>query len=968
MTVANPNLPKYIGWSAFAIYLLTLAHGVTMDNLMWVSRIADWDHQPIVGQPVLWLLTWPLRLLPDGWAPVLLNIFSAWCGAKTLEFLARTVQILPQNRTPVQRVFVTDQRGIYSGTENWAPMVLAAVLCGLEFNFWQNSVAAVGETLATMLFASSVRWLLEYRAEHNPRFLRRAIFLWGVGMAENWVMIVLLPLFILALAWLRGRRFLQIQFLFRSALTGLLGFSVYLIPALVNSWSPHASMTFYDAWMISLRDTKQTLTTIQSVFWFTRKDVAGLVVACFILPLLPALIRVHSDGAYQKSLVEKIQILFYHLSHLVLLVACIWMAFDPILGPRRLVAAQTSASLPLLLFDYVTALGAGYVVGYFVVIYGGNYRTLFRRKAKKHRPPFAPRWLRRIAPAVWQSMPAFVAVLLCIRNLAPIIGINRLPLKDFGELAASSLPRKGTGVILCDDLMRAIVLRSSMSRDENQRWQVVNSGSLVSADYRGWLERKHPRQWLTPETDHNLSLPEFLRLLGQIEKQTEVYYLHPAAGYFFDAFYLEPHGAIYRLKRYPEKITDGVNPPPLDAESITAGEKFWDGAWRNTVIGISETLAHHPRDFMDVFLSWFNTDKPKNNQPRLLGQWYSMDLNHWGVELQKLQEMPAAQKRFQQALDVVTNNFAASFNISCNTNLQAGVRLNLRGVSAVLNQVRSRQQLDSLVARYGPFDEPSFCYVYGDSYEQAGLYRQAMLSYERAMTLAPDAPAGGFALARLYSKWQLDDKVLITVKKIRDNPRAVAALTEGADIELSQLEARCWANQTNFAKASSIMEAVRERHPRSGEIDEFIMRAYLSYGDFTNGLRTARENVASHPGSADALVTESYVLLMMNRPEDAIPVLDRALAITNSPKALLNRGGAYTQIGKLNEAEADYKSVKNYPEGNYQLHYGLATIAIKRGDTNSAIQHFELCVLNSRPGTVEWQQAKTHLSFYKKTP
>ena len=963
MIIANSRLPKYVGWAAFIIYLVTLAHGVTMDNLAWTARVADWDLQPLGNQPLLWLVTLPLRWLPSAWVAVELNILSACFGAWTLGLLARSVQILPQNRTPVQRIFVTGKRGIYEKADNWAPAVLAAVLCGLEFNFWQQSVAAVGETLHILLFAAALRWLLEYRMDRSPRYLRKALFIWGLGMAENWAMILLLPLFLGALVWLRGRRVLSIRFLLFAFLAG---FSIYLIPAIVNSLFPHATLSFSDALHASLRDTKQTLTDMQMMFWKVRKDVGGLIVASFILPLLPSLIRIRSDGAYQKSLSEKIQIMFNHVTHALILIGCLWITLDPALGPRQMMESQMSVTMPLLLFDYLAALGAGYIAGYFLVIYGGQYKNLFRRKNGKHRPPFAPRWMRRLTPIFLHSLPVAMAMLLCLRNLVPIININRQPLNDFGELAASSLPTNGHGIVMCDDLMRAIVLRAAMSKEENQRWQVVNSASLVSAGYRDWLERKHPGGWLAEGADRQLGLVELLRLLDQLALKNQIFYLHPAYGYFFDAFYLVPHGAVYELKRYGENLAESLNPPPLDADSINAGEKFWDSAWRKNILSTSEVLAHHPRDFLDSFFSGFNTEKPKDNQSRLLGQWYSMALNHWGVELQHLAQLPAAQRRFEQALDTATNNRAANFNLTVNTNLQAGNKMNLGGVTTLNSSLRGRTQLNSMLERYGPFDEPNFCYVFGNSFLQSGLFRQAMQAYERAWILAPDAPAAGFALTRLYAKWHLDDRLFAAIKRIRDNPRANGLLADAFDAELALTEAKAWAARTNLTKASETLEALRQRYPNRDFVGDMVMQAYLSYGDYANGLRCAKAAVAAKPKNADALVTESFVLLMMNRPAEAIPVLTEVLSITNSPKALLNRAAANTQLGNLNEAEADYKLVTNYPEGAYQLHYGLAEIAIKRHDTNSAIQQLELCVLNSQLGSTEWQEAKAHLAFYKK--
>ena len=965
MLTTNSRLPKYVGWAAFVIYLVTLAHGVTMNNLVWTAKVAGWDAQPLVGQPLLWLLTLPLRWLPAEWAAVALNMFSAACGAWTLCLLARTVQILPQNRTPVQRIFLTSKRGIFEGADNWAPAVLAAVLCGMEFNFWSESVAAVGETLDILLLASSLRWLMEYRMDRSPRYLRKAIFMWGVGMAENWAMILLLPVFLGALLWLRRRRFFAIKFLMFGTLAGLAGFSLYALPPVVNSLFPHADLSFHDAWLGALRETKKNLTAIQTLFWLSRKDVGGLLLACFILPLLPSLIRVSSDGAYRKSLVEKIQILFYHVSHLVILLGCLWMTLDPLLGPRRTVESQMTVAMPLLAFDYLVALGAGYIAGYFLVIYGGEYKRLFRRKTGKHRPPFAPRWMRQVTPVFFQSLPVVMAMLLCLKNLAPIIAINRQPLKDFGELAASSLPANGGGIVLCDDPVRAVVLRAAMSKAENQRWQIVNSTSLILPAYRARLEREHPRGWTADGPDRNLGLMEMLQLLDRLASTNQMFYLHPSYGYFFDAFYLVPHGAVYEMKRYGENLADNLNPPSLDAESIAAGEKFWDSAWRKNILATSEVLAHHPRDFLDSFFYYLNTEKPKDEQSHLLGQWYSTDLNQWGVTLQQLAQLPAAQKRFEQSLQSATNNRAAYFNLTCNTNLQAGTRMNLGGVSTLTGSLRSRQQLNSLLERYGPFDEPNFCYVFGLAYAQAGLFRQAIQSYERAQALAPDVPAAGIALARLYSKWRVDDHVFSTIKSIRENPKSSVSLTDIFDTELALIEAKTWAAQTNLSKAGEVLEAVRRRYPRDERVREMITQTYLSYGDYPSALRCANELVAAKPNNSDALTTQSFVLLMMNRPELALPVLDQILSVTNSPKARLNRAAAYTQLGRLNEAEADYKLAAGYPDGAYQLNYGLAEIALKRHDTNSAIQHLEICVLKSKPGSSSWQEAKSHLTFYK---
>ena len=49
---------------ALMFYGVTLGHGVTMNSLSLAATIAGWDWTPMMGQPLLWLLTLPLRLLP----------------------------------------------------------------------------------------------------------------------------------------------------------------------------------------------------------------------------------------------------------------------------------------------------------------------------------------------------------------------------------------------------------------------------------------------------------------------------------------------------------------------------------------------------------------------------------------------------------------------------------------------------------------------------------------------------------------------------------------------------------------------------------------------------------------------------------------------------------------------------------------------------------------------------------------
>ena len=75
-----------------------MSHGVTINSLPLTAKVAGWDWAPMASQPLLWLLTLPLRSLSAGGVVWGLNLFSAVLAALTLGLLARTVQLLPWNQ------------------------------------------------------------------------------------------------------------------------------------------------------------------------------------------------------------------------------------------------------------------------------------------------------------------------------------------------------------------------------------------------------------------------------------------------------------------------------------------------------------------------------------------------------------------------------------------------------------------------------------------------------------------------------------------------------------------------------------------------------------------------------------------------------------------------------------------------------------------------------------------------------
>src|ERR1035441_10025395 len=291
MAGIHHRLPRYVAFAALVVYGLTLSWGITLNSLPLAAKVAGWDWQPVANEPLTWLLTLPLRCLPAGWIPVALNLLFAVGSALTLGLLARSIKLLPWDCRP-------------DANKKWVkqlPVLLACAVGGLEFNFWQEATAGAGVMLNQLLLAAAIWWLLEYRAGKEPRWVNAAALIWGVGMAQNWVMLLNLPLFVAALIWLRPRGFFNWDFLRRMALLGLAGFSIYALLPLFNGLNPHSPWSFGEAWLATLKITRQTFSVLYADFWARHRLMTVAVLLFFLVPTLPCLVRLQDQGTNNKD-------------------------------------------------------------------------------------------------------------------------------------------------------------------------------------------------------------------------------------------------------------------------------------------------------------------------------------------------------------------------------------------------------------------------------------------------------------------------------------------------------------------------------------------------------------------------------------------------------------------------------------------------------------------------------------------
>ncbi len=124
-------VPRWLPWLLAAgmllVYGLTLNRWVSFFNLSAVAKISGWTWYPEVTNPIIFLVTYPLRGLPAAAVPHALNLFSALCAALTLGLLARSVALLPHDRTDAQRAREKSDFSFLTTGSAWLPPMLAVL-------------------------------------------------------------------------------------------------------------------------------------------------------------------------------------------------------------------------------------------------------------------------------------------------------------------------------------------------------------------------------------------------------------------------------------------------------------------------------------------------------------------------------------------------------------------------------------------------------------------------------------------------------------------------------------------------------------------------------------------------------------------------------------------------------------------------------------------------------------------------
>lgn len=958
-------LPWLLGVAMLLVYLVTLNHWVTLANIMPVAKVSGFIWQPELSNPLLFLVLLPFHLVPTALVPLALNLFSAACAALTLALLARSVAILPHDRTEAQRLRERSDFAFLTTGSAWFPPLLAVVMFGLQFGFWQNATSFTGEMLNMVMFATIIWLLLEYRLDERPGRLTLAALIYGAGMVENWALIGFLPVFVITILWLKGWEFFNLRFLTRMVLCGLAGLSLLLLLPLVGMLTSDVGLSFWEMLKPVLHNDWLVVKAIS--VGEVRHNLILMSVTTF-LPVLVMAIRWSANFGDSSRMGTLLASQIFHLIHVVVFGVCVWIMFDPPFSP-----GQLSMGSPALTFYYLSALAIGYYCGYFLLVFGKKAVPTRRNPRPEKALPGA---LNIFSPLIYWgtfAAAAFVAGTLAYKNLPLIHASNDDTLKQYAQLTVQSLPKEG-GILLSDSegvtssqQTRTLLIQAELARIGRAKdYLVVDTQSLNYAPYLRFLHRKSPDKWpqmVGPKDMGGVNPLGLLTALNLLSQSNTICYLNPSFGYYFELFYLEPHGLVYQLKKLPD---DTLLPPPLATNLFAENEKFWTQVVEQQFPRVEKNLVpYNPASRMNP-ASWLimhlhGTGEPNPNAI-FAGSLYSRSLNYWGVELQRAGRLPAAAECFVNAQKINPDNIVAGYNLEFNQALQAGTAITVNPERANADQFGKYRNWNTVMSANGPFDEPSFVFANAALLAQGGYMRQAIAPFNRVRQLAPDNLPARLMLAQLYLFNRLPAPALEALQDPLNQPKRFG-LNPTNSTELNVLASAAYFQKNEVPKGVTLLETEMARHPDDLTLVTAATQAYFMRGLYTNALRVIERQLKQTPYDPQWLFGQGYANLQLGRYDQAITSLTRVLEVsTNDPTARFNRALAYLKSDQLDKARADYTELQTTYTNSFQVAYGLAEVAWLQHATNEAIRNYELYLANAPTNSAEFKTVRERLT------
>ena len=152
-------------------------------------------------------------------------------------------------------------------------------------------------------------------------------------------------------------------------------------------------------------------------------------------------------------------------------------------------------------------------------------------------------------------------------------------------------------------------------------------------------------------------------------------------------------------------------------------------------------------------------------------------------------------------------------------------------------------------------------------------------------------------------------------------------------------------------EAEKILQDAMQKNPKDQALLTGVIQISALFNRVTNAVSALDRQLDLKPDDVPTLLNKAFLELQLKHFEQAIPPLSHALTLeTNNYNALLQRAYAYVNCQHYNQARQDYDRLRRVFPTSMEVNSGLAEIAWREKDTNTAIYYYQLCLTNSNPG------------------
>jgi tetratricopeptide (TPR) repeat protein len=508
-------------------------------------------------------------------------------------------------------------------------------------------------------------------------------------------------------------------------------------------------------------------------------------------------------------------------------------------------------------------------------------------------------------------------------------------------------------VVLSDDPVELMLLQAEWAREGKPNNDLLlETRSLNSPEYLKYLSQSYPdyRPYLFRTNLPSGRVPELVlaRFLVNLSRSNHLYYLHPSFGYFFEPFYVRPHGLVYELKIYPTNRV--VLPPPLAQEDIDENENFWFGQQEALFPAVTSATAVSYEGFQ-------------------VSQYLSRSLDYWGVQLQRAGRVGPAGTRFDQALRLNPGNIVAELNYRFNQGLAKGSVKAIEPDKSLKERLRQFRNIDAAMGPNGPFDELQSDFDIGTIYALEGNLRQAMREFQRAADLNPSWVDARLAIAKTYVQLNMPAEAVEVARQagtLESGPQM--GLTNR--VELLRVQSFSLAETGKADEGERLLQEAVKRENNDVNMLGLLSQFYVQTRRTNDALATIDRLLIAAPDNAWALFNKGKLLYAAKKYAEAIDCFNKLMSTDRKTfEPLLYRAICYLQLGNLPAAKTDYEELVNLaPEPLFYVYYGLGEIAYREKATEKAVEYYgrylELAPLYIRKGQ-EYNEIKARYASLK---